>query len=443
MLAVMLAAPLALALLAPAPLTPAPRAPAPFADVLVVDAAGGPGSTHAAIQPAVDAASEGDVILVRGLGGGSFSGFQSYAGFTVASKSLTIARDVPPGEPPDAVEVRAPVVVQDLAAGQRVTLRGLRLAANNTPATELAALRIQGCAGSVWVEDCVATVRSWIGAPDAIVVDASTAVVLSAVQAIGSSPGSLLPFTAPRTSGLRVAASAVFAYGCAFLGGNGKNAAINPASTPATAGAPAVVVEAGALLVLDGCGALGGAGGTGALPPAGGCLSSQSGGAGVRQNDGLSFVHLRDCAIQGGPAGFQLGPPCAQAVAGPPLSNVASAPLEGDARSARSKELVRPTEAITIAFEGQENDLAFVVASPVPGMFFLEQGGLAVPPQFLVQFVGAVPSGGTLLATLGTHAPPPSFTGRTLFLQGAVAFFPGPNLVLANPTAPVLLGAGF
>ena len=70
-----------------------------FAGVLVVDAAGGGAFTQ--IQPAVDAALPGDLVLVRA---------GDYEGFTIAGKSVNVVGD---GTTAQHVQVKGVVLVRD------------------------------------------------------------------------------------------------------------------------------------------------------------------------------------------------------------------------------------------------------------------------------------------------------------------------------------------
>src|SRR4029079_10896693 len=75
--------------------------------VLVV----GSGGTFADIQPAVDAARDGDAVLVR---------TGSYSGFTIPDKSLVVAADAGA-----TVDVQGSVRVDGLAAGRSVLVAGI------------------------------------------------------------------------------------------------------------------------------------------------------------------------------------------------------------------------------------------------------------------------------------------------------------------------------
>jgi len=108
------------------------------ADVIVVDDGGG--ADHTSIQSAVDAAVDGDTILVR-------AGF--YGGFTIANRSLTVTADA--GE---NVVITGAVRVLDLTITQDVLLAGLTGAGVPSLSDDLAGhgLVLRNNFGSVRVE---------------------------------------------------------------------------------------------------------------------------------------------------------------------------------------------------------------------------------------------------------------------------------------------------
>ena len=108
--------------------------------VLVVDDDGGAGVGFTEIQAAVDAAADGDVVLVR-------SG--TYAPFQVVGKGVTVLSDVE-----QTVVVNGPIEVSGTPADSLVVLRGLQ---TGTPLEHGAS--IEDCAGAVRVEEC--DLRGW------------------------------------------------------------------------------------------------------------------------------------------------------------------------------------------------------------------------------------------------------------------------------------------
>ena len=112
-------------------------APAAAGNVLVVDAVGT--RTFTDVQPAIDAAVDGDTILVR-------SG--TYGAFSVANKALAIV-----GDNFAVVQIRGVMRVDDLSAGKTVVLENLKT--TQVPvSTGSPGLHLSNDAGSVRLERC-------------------------------------------------------------------------------------------------------------------------------------------------------------------------------------------------------------------------------------------------------------------------------------------------
>lgn len=99
------------------------------ADTIVVDAAGGPGADFTEIGPAVSAAADGDLLLVRP---------GTYRGFFVSGKGLTIQGEA-------GVELEGSLTVFDLQASQ--TFRMVDL--------DLAEIWFDGCEGTIVLDEVV------------------------------------------------------------------------------------------------------------------------------------------------------------------------------------------------------------------------------------------------------------------------------------------------
>ena len=106
--------------------------------VLVVDAAAGP---FTAIQPAIDAAADGDVVLVKA---------GTYPGFAVFAKGVTITADLG-----HVVNVNGTISIAYVAATQLVVVRGVRITVPFVPGTFTPSPMLVNDAGAVWFEDCI------------------------------------------------------------------------------------------------------------------------------------------------------------------------------------------------------------------------------------------------------------------------------------------------
>jgi len=137
--------------------------------VFVVDLDGGAGVDFTSLQLAVDAAADGDFLLVR-------ESASDYTAVAIDGRSLTIlAEPQVAGQTPTLPNV----LVRNLAASDVVTLRGFAI---ETPSLALQpSLWIREGAGAVFVEDCEVSPLVTAGIASAIVVANSTRVVLNRV----------------------------------------------------------------------------------------------------------------------------------------------------------------------------------------------------------------------------------------------------------------------
>jgi hypothetical protein len=194
-------------------------APLASADVLVV----GPpslGGTHATIQSAVDAAAEGDVILVAA----------DSPGFTIDGKGLSVV-----GWPDLEVEVQGTIRVLDLPAGSTVLLDQLSVRGASVFPEAAPALVLSSNSGQVRVHSC--TLNGGLGTGfsgcvagsggDAVVIDASMGVVLKDCDLLGGKAAEVGSEACEGTrggDGLRISSSVVALYGGTAVGGHGGQA---------------------------------------------------------------------------------------------------------------------------------------------------------------------------------------------------------------------------
>jgi hypothetical protein len=161
--------------------------------LFVVDDTPSPCRFSASIQAAVDAADEGDVILVKA---------GAYASFTVDGKSVCVIGE---GGPMVASAVR----VRNLQADQSVVLRGF---------SQISLPSLTNNSGPVWVEGCLASIEM-------------------------TSSDSTVGFFRCRTENLSASNSTVIAYHSTLQGANGRDAHVFDCSSciytdaePGTAG---------------------------------------------------------------------------------------------------------------------------------------------------------------------------------------------------------------
>src|SRR5688572_15695587 len=133
----------------------------------------GPAGAHAAIQPAVDAALDGDTVLVAP---------GTYAGFTVDGKHLQVVAASSP------VTVNGTVVLRNVAAGGSATLAGF----------VFPFLQLTTCAGSLRIQASTIGQMFGLALPPTVTVDQCADVALTHCMVSGWS--GLNPLTAGATA---------------------------------------------------------------------------------------------------------------------------------------------------------------------------------------------------------------------------------------------------
>lgn len=368
-----------------------------------------PVGPFATIQQAVNAAPEGALLLVQTA---------TYdESPLVDGKSLSLVG--PPGtfQP----SVRRTLRVRNLAAGQRVIVRGLDVSLWTTNPNSYAvgpAVRLENNQGLVRLEDChldggrTGTSWPWSGAP-ALDVQACTHVIVKDCLLHAGQPGYCAGCEPSEGGdGLRSFQSAVALFGCELLGGMGSNET-SPSGGHAGHGAR---VE-GYGLVAAGCTMRGGEGGGADY------VACEPGGDG---GDGLRIVgaqaKLLDTTLSGGAGGWSI---C-------DLTGDPGQPIH--ATSSSVEQLVGPSRSLSVASLAQDGTLVAVQVSGVPGdrvaLFVADEPGFEyepalnglwaiepVPARALVA-EGIVPASGVLDLQLKAPVLGPGEAHRLLFLQG-------------------------
>lgn len=386
-------------------------------DVLVVDAAGGPGSHHTQIQAAVEAAASGDLLLVR-------SG--TYAPFAIHGKALTVVADL------DAdVRVAGEMVVRFTPAGQAVHLRGL--------ASELGAQRgLRGLVlganvGAVLVEDCAlagsAAAVEWIpnwgyefhAAQPALRAAGDAPVVLLGCSLSGgrgkdSLDEDLDPFALPGAPAAWVSGGSLHVHGSTFAGGQGGGQ-FDTVTWNGEAGGAGLSLEAG-FLYASTSSFRGGQGGRADHDPfSGQCGDGGDGGHGLELLGGASAVHAA-CTFEGGAGGAPGGAACSPGAPGLAIAPPgAASELAEPARSLVARTPVRAGQAMLILVEGPPGEPVWLMVGPLsPAWQPVLGGSRLVLPERLVS-LGTIPPSGLLQASLPIPALPPAHAGLAQVLQ--------------------------
>lgn len=382
--------------------------------VWVVAPQAGQGVDFTAIQPAIDAASDGDVVLVRA---------GSYAVFQITAKSLVLHGD---GAVPVALTAAGAsgVTIQAIAAHQSVVVRNFALSAS-----VVTALGVASCAGPVTLEDCSFGVPFPVSSGDAVGIAGAARVSLIRCRVNGGT--ARFP-----TGGLHAFASNVFAHDCVIAGGSGSSSA-------RFRGAHGALLSNGSTLSASGSTLRGGAGAAG-VDLGGFCVPPTDGGDAITLEDAASRAFVLDCNLRPGLAGWA-PPVCTPARNGQPIGGAGTATfLRGTTGRLIATSPARAGQNATFGVTGPAgHDAWLVVAGRQDPTLVLGCGGVIHPElaTAIVVPLGTIPASGSLGFQLAVPA--------RLLVQGAPlhwqlaltdATF---GCVVGTPTAMLVLDAGF
>jgi hypothetical protein len=388
-------------------------------DVWRVDDDPGPDVDFNDLQPAVDAAVSGDLILVAD---------GTYSAFTIDGKALAVVAEgrAEPLIVPNPGQYDCSL--RNLPAGGQITLRGLTL---DRPATMNGpSLLVENCDGVVWIEDFEVvpfTLVNPFGSPTTqartVEVRASQRVVMSRI-AIAGMPGS------PQGSGgfefgstpLDIEDSTVHLY----------DGSITAAGTLVSGSfGPVGVDVANSLLVMRGTTVVGGGGGAAGVF---GSPGAGTGGPGVQATGG-STVYSIGSTVSGGPGGSggfgepnvgEPGPPFAgETIFEHPASNI----------GLDSQLLPTAGAVTTLTVTAEPGSIAVlaaaVFADPVFLGIFPDTSVVGLTPIYFP--LGVVDASGQISLDLPTP-PIPSIWGHFGYPLQAFAVTPSTDLEFSNPT---------
>ena len=396
--------------------------PLAHANVIVVDAAGGPGSNFTFIRAAIAAAAEGDTLLVRD---GMYSSFQ------IVGKSLTVVADGPSVELLEDVSTGLPTIeVRNLSSEQEVLIRGFH---SNF------GFLVANCAGSVWFDElsCTGDSATCTAAPiHGASVRNSSRVTFTRCELVGEfPPGGYAAFQPG--AGLEAVSSIVHLFDSTFTGGYGESSGIP------IPGGPGLWIE-GSTVTVVGCTITGGAGGVDTTSPCSATAQHAPGGAGIAFVGENNVLRSAQSPAAGGQASLnpfcpgQLGPQ------GPTVTGSGTiVALPGSARHVSANSPLRGGETLSLQVEGGAGELPFVLVSrdhkPLPLLnasllVSLVWDDVLVLPPLDENGAGTlaltVPNVGPLVASLGFYA-------QAVFLDQVSKVWLGPG------TTILLLDASF
>ncbi|NOT30986.1 MAG: hypothetical protein HOP15_11110 [Planctomycetes bacterium] len=394
------------------------------------------------IQAAVQAAQDGDTILVRVPPNGG----PTYDAVDVAGKALTIA-----AEPSTRQAKVSSVSVHDLPAGKTVVLSGVN-ALGGSPAAPSIWLRSN--AGSVRLVSCnsrgaPAPFFSVLLATPAMTISSSSGSAAFASCGLVGGLGDR-PTTDPRNPGARgleMQDSIAAAFDSSIMGGQGDSCSF--AIGVASLGGDGVFVGHSALpgrLLLSNSSVQGGPGGeAGCFPPLY-CVSG-NGGTGLRLGSGAA-VTLQTTTPVGGPPGPQEAPGCGSTGAvGPAVANQGSLQVRPTpAIALRSPTVAGEGQTIPLTFTGTPGDQVFLLAGAqtmfrelAAGVLLVQPGPTAFPQRGPLGILG---TSGTLTLAYPLPRLPAGIGAANLWLQAFATHADGKR-TMGSFSVVTMLDSGF
>jgi predicted outer membrane repeat protein len=395
------------------------------ADLLQVDVSGG--GSFATIQAAVDAAHDGDVILVR-------SG--SYGAVTIDGKSVRLIADVNA-----QVSIAGTLTVKNIPAAKSVVVAGIGVVGGMQYPTSLPALALSNDLGCVRFQSCVLHGGTGVtgggcnpggvgGAGAAIA--SSSRVSFSACQLFGGD-GYGDTFVACLGglggSGGTMSASSVALYDCVVRAGNGGGVDSQVNYHGGQGGEAWLVNDQ--LLFASRTHFVGGSGGSG--------FFGGSGGDGLSVQTGAS-VELVSCTFAGGngvsgDGGSDGSDGSGQSGAG------SSHTFANSARVFSAPWLVADTSALSVTVFGQPGDRVWIASGEPAHHFAPAYAGVRLetwPVWLAVTPLGTMPSSGAMTVTMTLPLDSPAAAATTYVLQGFIIDAEGHTL-LGSPMHTTVL----
>lgn len=405
---------------------PALTTPAFAQSVHVVDDDPGPGVDFRDIQEAIDAASDGDLVLVKD---------GDYTPFHVNAKGLQIVGEVGERVVVDASPGDMTTSLTNLGANQELFVRGLIF---QPPATTVDAstLVIAGCAGDVWVEDVrLETVLAlpfvyMFGQLEHLLVQDCDRVVLTSVEAPGLPGAPQGQGQETGSYGLRTVDSHVHLFDCTISGGSTQ--------VMGDLGRPGTQVEGG-LVSLSNSRSTGGQGGP---EDVFGLVDPGQGGPGLRLDGGGLVWRIGSALVGGFGGGFPFGGG-AQGVSFEVIAGTLTTATPPEV-TLTTERVVRDNAMTSIEVLSEPGSQVFLLFKAAPVVVFspLLPGAFGVGLNPVVLPLGTTDPTGALVFDTTVPAVPGAIDFYDAVFQ-VVVTTPGAEIGLSNPRSVAVVDAAF
>lgn len=421
--------------------------------VRVVDANGGAGS-FASIQLAINASSDGDLLLIRP---------GTYSRSVINGKALTLMADGPGVtiQQLSGATSNAGIDILNLNPSQAVNLAGLSVEAAGLSFTCSNALLIENCAGPIQIRDCSFVTKPANGPFASGPIDTSGALLTNAaaVHIVDSEfdatnsleLNQLCSMGKTMAKGLVSVGSNVYVYGSTVIAGEGAPG--DPIDPPG-----AGTIGGSGWQIQDGFGLgvrsmfSGGDGGDGSDTAGGfGCGPGGNGGPAIELRpanppampDGPTIVSS-SIVLSPGVGGSPFEAPCTIGDVGADIEIILGNAIEDNfpARSFATGYLTRVGDSKHLTFTGEPFDAVWHVFgfSPSNPTFVAElTGAPTLTTTFTIRFRGLIPPSGSLEVNVTV----PDFGTQFISLYEEAYFFDGVRFFLSNPQCSVLLDDAF
>lgn len=406
------------------------------ADVIVVSPLG----PYTEFAPAILAASDGDIVLVK---------TGNYEGFTITGKSIAVIADV-------GADVRvAGVVVQGLGPSKTVVLDRVHSAgtyAGSTSSPRKHGLELENCKGKVRLEE--SSFRGAAGTADIVemancsvtgVADAGAGVRITNCSDVSFSrcdlvggrgadlwsvecyiEDDLLLYGGKGGPGLSTDSSPVSVNHTTLEGGESSEGAFQ------TLGAPGILATQPNLVLVDVI-ARGGTGGEAYFPEYGSYPGAE-GGSGIHLT-GVGIARILDSVFEGGEQGDGWGT-TGGALAPPITSTSTIVDWVGSSQPLGFTPVLRVGENGLVSASGEPGDLILCLAASTTKSTLLPEakGTFCLDPSTLLQpvILGTVVGSQPVSTSVTIRGIPPGATGLEFYVQGARLGATGATLTTWN-----------